>query len=993
MKATRNVPGPRSETEGADRALLAPARNLTGALIVLLTLFLIPLVLAGYWVVARAEREIVDLELMRHGLRARALAEIVQREFVPAQTLLQSIAHRRLFRQAWMRRDQQGLRRHLEDLRELESAFLFASVYELDGTLRVIVPEDPIVGLNYAFRDWYRGVTANWEPYVSEVYRTAAAPHPLVVAIAVPIPGEKGEPIGILMAPYALAQLREKFVALEVGSLGEPLVVDQRGKLVTGLQSPAAGDPVDAPEREAFERARRGSGGSGLFGTGAEARLVGYAPVAKLGWAVIYRRPAWEALAAVERLRRQSMVVGLYLLLIYLVTAGVAARLVRRQGRLLSRNQALNEELQRRVEDLKQAQQALRESQERYALAVDGTHDGLWDWNLTTNDVYFSPRWKSMLGCTEAEIENHFRAWEERLHPDDRERALATVEAYLRGGTPTYELEHRLRHKDGGYRWILARGVCLRDAHGQPYRMAGSHTDITERKQAEEALRHAKEEAERISRFKDQFLSTMSHELRTPLNAVLGFSELLQDRRYGPLNDRQRRYVQHIHAAGQHLLRLINDILDLSKIEAGRMEITIEDVALEGSLLEVLDALRPLAERKSQTLACDAAPPLRVRADRTRLKQILINLIGNAIKFTPEGGQVRVSAAQEGSRARVEVRDTGPGIAPEQQTRLFEAFSRLGAAGGHEGTGLGLAITKRLVELQGGELGVHTQPGQGSCFYFSLALSTSLPRVAGQAASRPEGLATPRILVIENDSLTAGLIRAQLESAGYRVTLCERPENAPELAAQLQPQALTLDILMHPLNGFDALLALKQNPLTARIPVVVLTVIDQPAIGLALGADEYLLKPVEKSALLAAVERCRRQGVAKEPARPILVVEDDGATRELIQELLAATGHSVVAVADGAAARAWMARERPEMVILDLVLPQVSGIELLAEWRADARTADLPVFVLTSKDVTAEEERYLRQQAECLLRKQFPWQQALLQQVRRVTTPSVAGSA
>ncbi|MGA7625834.1 MAG: CHASE3 domain-containing protein, partial [Candidatus Acidiferrales bacterium] len=286
--------------------------------------------------------------------------------------------------------------------------------------------------------------------------------------------------------------------------------------------------------------------------------------------------------------------------------------------------------------------------------------------------------------------------------------------------------------------------------------------DITLQKSAEQALLRAKEEAERSNKFKDQFLSTMSHELRTPLNAVLGFSDLLSEGRYGPLNERQLRYVTHIHTGGHHLLRLINDILDLSKIEAGRLELAIENVTVERTLREVLDAVRPLAEKKSQTLSHEAEPALAVRADSTRLKQVLINLVGNAIKFTPDGGCIELRGQLVDGKVRLEVTDNGPGIPPEEKKRIFEAFHRLRQAGkAQEGTGLGLAITQRLVELHGAELGLESQPGQGSCFYFSLPFVPAfadLPSRATESAWREAGSA--RIFVIEDDTAAAQLIQS-----------------------------------------------------------------------------------------------------------------------------------------------------------------------------------------------------------------------------------------
>jgi signal transduction histidine kinase/CheY-like chemotaxis protein len=498
----------------------------------------------------------------------------------------------------------------------------------------------------------------------------------------------------------------------------------------------------------------------------------------------------------------------------------------------------------------------------------------------------------------------------------------------------------------------------------------------------------AKEEVERGSKFKDQFLSTMSHELRTPLNAVLGFSDLLADERYGPLNDRQQRYVTHIHTGGKHLLKLISDILDLSKIEAGRMELTREHVTVASAFAEVISGLYPLAEKKSQALLQKVEPNLHVYADAMRFKQILVNLVANAIKFTPEDGRIELVARRVEDQVRMEVRDNGPGIPPDQQQRIFEAFVRLTQTGSAtEGTGLGLAITSRLVELHGSKLGIESQPGEGTSFYFSLPLVAIIPDQPPETlVPVPRARKAPRILVIEDNEVTGQLIQSQLTSSGYETLKCAQPERATEMAAEHQPDAITLDLLMQPVHGLEVLLQLKNNPRTSKIPVIVVTIVDQPGVGTALGADEYLIKPVDKATLLAAVERCLGSRGGAAPARSILVVEDDVSTLEVIVELLKAYGYAVSTAMDGEQARVSVAQFLPELVILDLVLPKMSGFELLAEWRSNPRTADLPVFVLTSKDLTKEEEKYIHAHAESLFRKQNSWREPLIKRLERVVT-------
>jgi signal transduction histidine kinase/DNA-binding response OmpR family regulator len=498
----------------------------------------------------------------------------------------------------------------------------------------------------------------------------------------------------------------------------------------------------------------------------------------------------------------------------------------------------------------------------------------------------------------------------------------------------------------------------------------------------------AKEDVERASRFKDQFLSTMSHELRTPLNAVLGFSQLLSDDRYGPLNERQARYVNHIHSSGEHLLRLINDILDLSKIEAGRLQLNIEDVSVDFAFGEVCDSLQPLVDKNAHKLVQSAPPGLAVRADATRLKQMLTNLLGNAIKFTPSGGKIELVAKKIDTAVRIEVRDSGPGIPPEEKQRIFQAFHRMQQNEKTvEGTGLGLAITRKLVELHGGELDVESKPGEGSSFFFTLpAVSFSEKPQKGAVIESMDGT-KPRtkILVVEDDVSSAYLLESQLSSAGYEVTVCSRPQEAVQMAADLQPAMITLDVVMLPLNGWDILAKLKRDQRTAYIRVAMVTVMDQRGAGMLLGADEYIVKPVDKETLLAAVKRCLAHGHQASTNQTILVVEDHAPTREFIVDLLSNSGYAVSAAEDGAQARMRVQADPPHLVILDLNLPQVSGFGLIAEWRKGSATTALPIIVLTNKDLTPEEREYLRTNTEVLLSKYEPWREELLRQVSRVT--------
>lgn len=407
---------------------------------------------------------------------------------------------------------------------------------------------------------------------------------------------------------------------------------------------------------------------------------------------------------------------------------------------------------------------------------------------------------------------------------------------------------------------IQQREEALRDAHRELEERVEART--AQLAAANKELERQNREVERATQLKSQFLASMSHELRTPLNAIIGFSDLLVEKG-DHLTSKQERFIGHVRNGARHLLQLINDILDLSKIESGLLQLQPEAFNVSEAMPEVLSVIRPIAQAKKIHIEY-AEETFSLYADRVRFKQILYNLLSNALKFTPEGGRVRVEGSSNGSMVRISVSDTGVGIWPEDQQLIFEEFRQAGETtrGVKEGTGLGLAITKRLVEQQGGSISVASEFGKGSCFSFTLpsgragfeAQRHPVPsEISAALSDAPHASGTPVVLVVDNEPAARELLASYLEGAGYAVATASSGAEAVERARQLRPVAITLDILMPGGSGFGTLSELKKIPETAHIPIVVVSVVDQKDTAFTLGATEYLVKPVQKDKLLEAL--------------------------------------------------------------------------------------------------------------------------------------------
>jgi PAS domain S-box-containing protein len=516
-----------------------------------------------------------------------------------------------------------------------------------------------------------------------------------------------------------------------------------------------------------------------------------------------------------------------------------------------------------------EAVRELAESEERFALAVRGTNDGIWDWDIRTNKVFFSPPWKSMIGYEDEEIPNDFSAFEHLLHPEDHDRVIATLNDYLESRIPRYSVEFRFRHKDGSWRWILARGRALRDENGKPYRMAGSHTDVTERKRDEEELRKARHDAESANHAKSAFLANMSHEIRTPMNGVIGMSELLLETN---LSDTQREYLEMLKHSADSLLELLNDILDFSKIEAGRMELDSHEFDLNEIITEVAQAMGVRAFQKRLVLLHHLSPevPARLIGDDGRLRQILINLIGNAIKFTHKGG-VTIEVYVESQTADLitlhfKINDTGIGIADDMQQSIFEAFTQAetSTARRYGGTGLGLAICRDLVALMQGHIWVESQPGTGSTFHFNAVFGRTSGISIKPKSPRIEPVVTAhssmKVLIVEDGHINQLVGARMLEKRGHTVTLASNGRESIELLKKEPFDAVLMDVHMPGLNGYEATAKIRQSEQgTGRhVPIIAMTANAMKGdreLCLAAGMDDYIAKPLRSAELFHVVEQ------------------------------------------------------------------------------------------------------------------------------------------
>jgi signal transduction histidine kinase/CheY-like chemotaxis protein/CHASE3 domain sensor protein len=494
-----------------------------------------------------------------------------------------------------------------------------------------------------------------------------------------------------------------------------------------------------------------------------------------------------------------------------------------------------------------------------------------------------------------------------------------------------------------------------------------------------EEIQEKNRQLEEASRLKSEFLANMSHELRTPLNAIIGFSEVLKDGLIGPLAKEQQEYITDIFDSGSHLLSLINDILDLSKVEAGRMQLQLTNVSVQAVVASSIQIVREKALAHRISLTTDVPDDLdTIVADERKLKQILFNLLSNAVKFTPDGGAVSVVARRivpsSGGRSSLElqVHDTGIGISAEDQAKLFQPFVQIDSTLSRkfEGTGLGLAMVKRLTDLHGGTVTLTSVVGEGSCFCVSVPWRTAdepaapaAPEAAAavqeQPSAAPSSSAAQRlVLVVEDDVHGAELMKLDLESTGYRVLTASSAEVALDMLSRELPDLIILDILLPGMDGWEFLERIKADDRLTMIPVVIASVVADGTRGIALGAAQVIQKPVSREQLSATLAAIGMSSADNQ--KSVLIIDDDPKSVQILRTYFANEKYTVYAAYGGREGIARAQEKQPDLIVLDLMMPEVNGFDVVQALRGSDHTSSIPIIIVTAKQVTDDDRERLK---------------------------------
>jgi PAS domain S-box-containing protein len=914
-----------------------------------------PVVLVVVFSYVRTAEELTDSELSRRQAIVSLAAATLQEKLHRLTDLSLSLATRVRFRQLVEAEDWPEAIKILQTVSRDFSFIDRLTIADISGVLVADTPELPGArGMSVAHQHWYRSVMTAGKPYVSEIYLRSESPQYHVIDIAAPITNARGKMVGILTLQVTNKTFLDWMKGVDTGSRGFLFLVDRHGKTVAHPELAVNTQPIDYSDLVPVKKALQGNRGVAVDVRTAsgEEQVLAYEPLVDHGWGVVLEQSRSGAFELVDR--------SLGRLLFAYIGVGLGAI-------------AIAYLLLRAFTFAKDMTAALSDSREQFRAVAETANDGVVTSDSEGKIVYFNPAAARIFNYSAEEIvgqpitvimparfrDAHRRGFERYLAGGKSTVVGKTIElAGLRKDGSEFPLELSLAN------WRTDKGLFF----------TAILRDIAARKAMEEQLRAKNEllegqnrEVQQANRLKSEFLANMSHELRTPLNAIIGFAQLMHDGKVGTVSAQHREYLGDILGSARHLLQLINDVLDLSKVEAGKMEFSPESVNLNKIIDEVRQVLQALSASKRLTVGAQVSAAVeQLVIDPAKLKQVLYNYLSNAIKFTPEGGRIIVRALAQGEdRFRIEVEDTGIGIAAEEIGKLFVEFQQLksGTAKTHQGTGLGLALTKKIVEAQGGRVAVESAPGRGSVF------TAVLPRIAAKAKVRHplSQLPTedkPNVLVIEDNETDRRWLAKTLGEAGYIVRSAATGAEAIAAAQASGFKVILLDLILPDMGGWEVLRWIRAEGPNQQTPVIVATIVAEKEVANGFSVQDFIVKPIEPGRLLGALKNL---GVNADSAKKkILVVDDDLQTLKMAQAALRAGGYDVVCCDSAQSGLKAAAESKFGAVVLDLVMPEIDGFEFLARFREMSACKKTPVVVWTSKDITAADRERLKNSAQSI---------------------------